>query len=534
MASIREIFRSLFFSIIVATFTLVSLSSAQQSGQPQPAQTASDAGELAPHKIFPLANIQEKVIGEITQDSKVAAARMNANHLAWVEEAKSGRTVRLDGKQVGGTYDEIKYLEFSDDEEHLIWIAKRNSKWQVIVDGEDKSKPYGKLTSATLNANGKHFAVGACEQKQCKLVVDGEEAGPEFEDISYPGFSKDGAHYVYEGKRGKEWVVLLDGKQLGPEMRNFSRWQFSPDDSRVAVAALFKEGWTWVVDGVPGPMYEVLGEISFSHDGKHYAYGGTNSKSAAFKKNKTMGALVIDGKVDRTYDGSGFGGGWQGAFATYSMVSGVRSLRPDFYGLSDPEYQEDGSLVYAARRGDGDVVVFFQGQAGPSVEDVVSPILLTKDGSHIAYIVKRGDDFVQVRDQKLGRAFPGKRAASFVPFIVLAPDGSRLACEIVRGGGNFKVGGTERALRRMVIDDKADAEFDALGMIHFVFNSDRKHYAYEVLGASGDRDVVVIDGMEGKYYDAVFRGSTKFIQDDVVEFVARDSGKFYRVTQTIR
>jgi hypothetical protein len=505
-----------------------------QKAESKPTTSATDEGELAPHKIFPPAKIKENVIGEITAGSNVELARSTENHLAWAEKAKNGsHIVRLDGKQVGTTYDEVKFLDFSDDQEHLIWNAKRGSKWQVVVDGEDKTKPYGKLTAATINANGKHFAVGACEQKRCKLLVDGEETGPEFEDISYPGFSKDGAHYVYGGKRNKQWVLLLDGKQLGPEMRDFHSWEFSPDYSRVAVAALFKEGWTWVVDGVAGPSYEVLSQITFTQDGKHFAYGGTNSKSAMFAKNKTAGTLVVDGKVEQTYEGRGFGGGWQGAFATYQIVTGVRSLQPDFHGLSDPKYAGDGSLVYAARKGDNNVVVFFQGQAGPAVEDLVSPIIVTEDGLHLAYVVKRGEQFVLVHDQKPGSAFPGKRAASYVPYIMLARDGSRMAYEIVRGGNAFKQGQTQRALRRLVVDDKGEAEFDAYGIMNVVFNSDRKHYAYEVIGGSGDRDTVVLDGMEGKYYDSVFQGSTKFIQDDTIEYLARDAGKFYRIQQTL-
>ncbi len=534
MRSLLGLFHRNVFVIFFVVLAMYGLCTSQQLGKSDSVQLPTDSGELAPHKIFPLSKIQEKVIGEITAGSKVAGARTTENHLAWGEKAKDGsHIVRLDGKQVGAAYDEATNLGFSADQEHLIWTAKRGSKWLVVVDGEEKSRPYGKLTAPTINANGKHFAVGACEQKRCKLVVDGEETGPEFEDISYPGFSADGAHFVYGGKRDKQWILLLDGKQIGPEMRDFHSWKFSPEYSRVAVAALFKDGWTWVVDGVAGPTYEVLSHIGFTRDGKHFAYAGTNSKKAMFGKNKTVGSLVIDGKVEHTYDGSGFGGGWQGAFATYNIVTGVRDLQPDFYGLSDPTYAEDGSLIYAARRGDNDVVVFFQGEAGPAVEDVVSPIIVTDDGSHLAYVVKRGEQFVQVRDQKFGSSFPGKRSASYVPYIMLAQDGSRLACEIVRGGNAFKQGMTLRALRRFVIDGKADPEFDALGMSYFVFNSDRKHYAYEVIGASGDRDVVVVDGMEGKYYDSVFRGSTKFIQDDVVEYIAQDGGKFYRVSQSL-
>jgi len=522
--------RALILHFAAALFTSV-LCPCQTPDKPA---TSTAEGEMAPHKIFPLARVKENVIAQITSGSVVAGARSTENHLAWAEKAKNGsHIVRLDGKQVGSTYDDVKDIDFSADQEHLIWAAKHGSKWTIVVDGEDKTKAYGKMTSPTINANGKHFAVGACEQKHCKLLVDGEEIGPEFEDISYPAFSKDGVHYVYGGKRNKEWILLLDGKQLGPEMRDFHSFQFSPDYSRVAVSALFKNGWTWVVDGVQGPSYEVLSYLAFSRDGKHYAFAGTNSKGAMFSKNKTFGSLVVDGKVEQTYDGRGFGGGWQGAFATYEIATGVRSLQPDFHGLSDPTYGGDGSLVYAARRGDDDVVVFFQGQAGPKIEDLVSPIIVTEDGLHLAYVAKRGDQFVQVRDQKFGSAFPGKRAASFVPYIMMARDGSRVAYEIVRGGNAFKQGHTQRALRRLVVEDKADAEFDAYGISNVVFNSDGKHYAYEVIGGSGERDVVVVDGMEGKYYDSVFRGSTKFIQDDTIEYIAQDGSNFYRVQQTL-
>jgi len=495
---------------------------------------SADEGEVAPHKIFPPANIKESVIAEITSGSVIAAARSTENHLAWAEKAVNGSySVRFDGKQMGSVYDAVKDIDFSADQGHLIWAAKRGSKWTIVLDGEDKTKPYGKMTSPTISANGKHFAVGACEQKRCKLLVDGEESGPEFEDISYPAFSKDGLHYVYGGKRNKQWIILMDGKQLGAEMRDFHSFEFSPDYSRVAVSALFKEGWTWVVDGVEGPHYEVLSQVTFSRDGKHYAFAGTNSKAAMFGKNKTFGSLVVDGKVEQSYDGRGFGGGWQGAFATFEITTGVRSLKPDFHGLSDPSYCSDGSLVYAARRGDDDVVVFFQGQAGPAIEDLVSPVVVTDDGLHLAYVAKRGEQFVQVRDQKFRSSFPGKRAASFVPYIMMARDGSRVAYEIVRGGNAFKEGHTQRALRRLVVEDKADAEFDAYGISNVIFNSDDKHYAYEVIGASGERDVVVVDGEEGKYYDSVFRGSVKFIQDDTIEYIAKDGGKFYRVQQTL-
>jgi hypothetical protein len=514
------------FVLFIAVVTCFS----QEATKTGEAAQAPEAGEIVPHKVFPAAKITEEVIGEMTPGAEFWGAQSTEDHLAWVEKGKEGkRIVKLDGKQLGTSYDEVKNLDFSTDQEHLIWAAKKDSKWVIVLDGEVKSKEYGKLTSPTINANGKHFAVGACELKKCRLVVDGEEVGPEFEDISYAIFSKDGAHYAYGGKQNKKWQILLDGRPWGPEIQGFHNWYFSPDSSRLAVAALLKQGWTWVVDGTPGPTYEVLGYLDFSNDSKHFAYAGAGAKSAMFGKNKTFGTLVIDGTVEKTFEGKGFGGGWQGMFAEYKIVTGVRSFEPDFYGLSDPEYASDGTLVYAARRGENDVAVFFQGEAGPTIDDLVSPVIMTSDGKHIAYVGKKGEQFVEVRDQKVGKAFPGKRAISFVPVIVISGDGGRTAFEIVRGGNVFKGGGTQRALRRVVVDGKGEAEFDAYSINYFTFNSDGKHYAYEVIGAAGDRDQVVIDSMEGKLYDAIFKGSTKFIQDDAVEYTVRDGSKFYRV-----
>jgi len=137
MRSLLGLFHRNVFVIFVVVLAMYGLCTSQQSGKSDSVQLPTDSGELAPHKIFPLSKIQEKVIGEITAGSKVAGARTTENHLAWGEKAKDGsHIVRLDGKQVGAAYDEATNLGFSADQEHLIWTAKRGSKWLVVVDGQ--------------------------------------------------------------------------------------------------------------------------------------------------------------------------------------------------------------------------------------------------------------------------------------------------------------------------------------------------------------------------------------------------------------
>lgn len=219
--------------------------------------------------------------------------------------------------------------------------------------------------------------------------------------------------------------------------------------------------------------------------------------------------------------------------ASSEIVTGVRTLFPDFHGVSDPQYASDKTLVYAARQAQADVAVLVNNVAGPIFEDIVSPIAITSDAKHVAYIGKRGDDFVEVRDSKPGASFPAKRAVTFVRFIMLSKDGAHLAYEIVRGGNQFKAGTTLRAQRNMVMDGQAGKIYDALGLANPVFNLDSKYFAYVVQGAEGSRDRVVFNGLEGNLYDDVFYGTLKFSDEQSVEFVARDGQRFLRVGETL-
>jgi hypothetical protein len=55
------------------------------------------------------------------------------------------------------------------------------------------------------------------------------------------------------------------------------------------------------------------------------------------------------------------------------------------------------------------------------------------------------------------------------------------------------------------------------------------HYCYEVRGASGDNDLVNVDGHESRLYNAAL--DARFSDDGrSVVFVARDGGHFFRVT----
>ena len=92
----------------------------------------------------------------------------------------------------------------------------------------------------------------------------------------------------------------------------------------------------------------------------------------------------------------------------------------------------------------------------------------------------------------------------------------------------FKGGGTARALRSVVIDGACAKQYDAFGLLNFDSNK-AGHYCYEVHGASGDNDLVNVDGHESRLYNAAV--DTRFSDDGKsVVFVARNGGRFFRVT----
>ena len=492
--------------------------------RPMPSQTAKPA-PIAPSQI------REETIGECARGTDMTSLRIatvrGERHVAWIEQSRDGRTVRLDGKQVGGVYDEVKFLGFRGGDRQLSFIASRKPKWMLVVNGQERGD-YTKVTAPDVDAEGA-LAAGVCHDKTCRLLMGDREIGPAFDDIGAPDFSPSAEHYVYFGKREKKWIAIVDGKEVSTAMDDFWRVQWGPDGKRLAVAAQIDDQFTWIVDGQPGPRFDVISAVAFSGDGQHYAYGGI-SATTAFKEREVRGGIVVDGTPPaQTYVGRGMPGTWRALLGQVQwIVKGVKALSTDFHGVSDPEYTAKGELVFGQRLADNRVVVSIGNRPGPAFDDIVSPIMVAPDGEHVVYVGKQGDSFVEVRDQTPGASFPAKRDVAFVPWIAMTKNG-RLMYEIVRGGAEFKAGRSKRAERRVVVDGAAGPEYDALGMACQLSDADQQ-YACAVLGADGNRARIVVNGQEGKPYDEIVAGSIRFLPTGGVEFIARQDQRILRVT----
>jgi len=85
---------------------------------------------------------REEVIAEVTQGSELKTWLMGDRQIAWVEKRDGKQTVKLDGKQQGGTYEDLKQLTFSSHGAHLALFRKRDSAWIFVLDGQENSQRY--------------------------------------------------------------------------------------------------------------------------------------------------------------------------------------------------------------------------------------------------------------------------------------------------------------------------------------------------------------------------------------------------------
>ncbi|HSK46171.1 MAG TPA: hypothetical protein VLA83_20035, partial [Candidatus Binatia bacterium] len=391
--------------------------------------------------------IHEEVLAEISGRGKLVDVFVShQGEMVWIELYPDyTQAVLLNGKLMGDYYNEVKYVAESPDGKLWAFTVRRKSKWVLIINGQVRTGEYDEMLSPDITNDG-HFLVPARKDGKWRMVADGKD-GAEFEKLASGAvFDPSGTHYAWMAMRHGKWITLKDGKELGGELEGYYRPQWF--NGHVVVAGQNNGKWHWLIDGEPGPGFDVISQFTSTPDGKHYAYSGSSGASG----HQVSGSIVVDGKIVASYSGAQLRGGW---LAAEGLKEGVRRLHPAVHGVSDPVLSEDGAVFYAARRGEKDFAVFANGVAGPAFEDIVSPVAVTADGRHFAYVAKRGDSFIEIRDHKTGPSFPSKATLSLVPWIRLSRDGAHLAYEIDRGGHTFKAGVGDMAWRRVVVDGQS-------------------------------------------------------------------------------
>lgn len=483
----------------------------------------------------PTSAFHEQVVAEIPAGTAFKAWVVAGDHVAWAGEQDGKWTVMLDGKQKGGMYKEVEYMTLSPDGLHIHFLGKLHDKWVHVFDGSEASQGYASVTAIAMQPQGTSFAYGACAEKnKCQLVVDDKAVPGEYKNMSVPQYSADGKHLGFSGTRQKESVIVVDGHDAGPRAGYYdpNRWGFD-SNGRLYAAASTDFKWTYLIGDKMGPMFDVISPIAFSADGQHYAYGAANVHSG-FRKQKIDATVVLDGRAGQTSEGSGLVGVWTAVLGQAVIAPmGIQILHADLFGASDPAFSPDGKLTYAVRRGKGDVVVMVGDEAGPAVDELLSPILFSDDAKHSAYVGGRGDSFQEVRDGQPGKTFPVGARVGLVDWAVMSADGSRLAYELVRGGVDYMKQATRRARRSVVLDGQAGREYNSNSISMMLFTTDNRHYLYAVSRVDGKYDVAVVDGTESNHYDEIT--DLHFSAEGASAiFLARDSSRILRVTYPLQ
>ena len=478
----------------------------------------------------------EQVIGEIPAGTAFKGWIAAGEHVAWAGAQDGTWTVMLDGKQQGGTYRDVEYLTLSPDGLHLHFFGKLHDGWVHVFDGNETSPGYASVTAISLQPQTGSFAYGACVRKnRCQLVVNDKPASDEYENISLPRYSDDGKHLGFCGTRQKGSHIVVDGRDAGPPIGYYdpNRWGFDVA-GRLYAAASTNFKWTYLIGDEIGPMFDVISPIAFSPGGQHYAYGGANVLQR-FHRLKMDATVVLDGRPGQTYEGSGMASVWTTVVLGEVEVApmGVQVMLAAFFGVSGPTFSPDGKLAHAVRRGKGDVVVTFGEEAGPALDELLSPILFSRDTQHSAYVGARGDSFLEVRDNQPGKTFPIGARVGLVDWGVMSADGSRFAYELARGGVDFMNRATTRARRSVVLDGQPGREYNASSIGMPLFTGDSRHYLYPVVRVEGKHDLVVADGTESNPYDEITDLHLSSDGSSAI-FLARDSSHLLRVTYPLQ
>ncbi|MGH9708667.1 MAG: hypothetical protein ACRD5R_18115 [Candidatus Acidiferrales bacterium] len=129
-----------------------------------------------------------------------------------------------------------------------------------------------------FSPDGKRFAYTRQVPGGFAVVVDGKVGRP-YDGIGVFQFSPDSKHYFYVGNRNSAFLVY-DGQEMpGEDSNGVSNFVFSQTGGRLAyLAKSAQAGTRMVVDGKASLPFKgglVAHSMTFSQDGKHYAYATT-------------------------------------------------------------------------------------------------------------------------------------------------------------------------------------------------------------------------------------------------------------------
>ena len=329
---------------------------------------------------------------------------------------KDGKMVAVIDGSEGQEYDEVwSSIFFSHDGERYAYSAKKGDQMFMVVDGSEYG-PYKSLSDPIISSGGQHVLYTMVEEGHDYVVVDG--AAQELMGYN-PVVSPDGNRWAYSFATiygGIRSYIVLDGDviDLGKDESNrVAQMVFSPMGSRFAYDVV-PGGNAYgdhvvVVDGVPGERYHDpgVGTIVFSPDESTVAYWA-KAEDGGF-------TMVVNGEEGEIYNKIG-----DPVISPYASHVAYTVEESDgmfvvLDGIAGDKYESiwgltfslDGRLAYAASdtRDEGYVhLVVVDGQEDQTYrhnwhfQGIRSNLVFSPDGEHIAYLANDAgtEEFVVV------------------------------------------------------------------------------------------------------------------------------------------
>ncbi len=331
----------------------------------------------------------------------------------------SGKLSSIACQEIFGPY-------FSPSGQRLAYVCKSQAGETAVMD-ERMGSAYRRVENFSFNSEGNHFAYKVQGDGGELVVFDGRENTLYNHILWGPLFSPDGKHTAYGAVKGDgQYVLVYDGKQELNMPGPATSYLFSSDSSRFGYIARLDRRYVAVVNGEVSQPYVGLVDLTFSPDGKHYAY-------AASENGKDWFAVLDGRRVGQPYD---------------------EVWKPTF-GFDGKE------LVYYAKASGQSLIVRGNGQEeGNSYQEVWrSYLTFSPDSSKLAYPVKNGSFYFVVTN---GQEDKNKYDDLNIFNLTFSPDSKHLFY-------NVKKGGWKEAI---VLDGRENTTYD--GIWKPVFSSDSK------------------------------------------------------------
>jgi hypothetical protein len=361
-------------------------------------------------------------------------------------------------------------LAFSHDGQHVAWVNSKDGEMTVSVDGHE-GPSFNEVEVGDFTPEGGHLIYRARQGRAWVLVVDGNVA-PDYDSAGHMAVDRSGTHMAYIAFKGQKATVFVDGKQGATYASTDGGvfLTFSSDGKHYAYLA----GNTVIVDGQEQSSGGIVypHELLFSEDGAHLVY--------TIKDGKRW-FVVADGNKGKEYDLVEHPRFLPGSDRLAFVAAAGSKVMWVVDGQEGPHFEPQGSsqkargepglqnfvstkdgkrFAYKAAKSPSTWVVVVDGKEDP-VNDDVESLLFSGDGKHYAYAAYRQRKWVVVLDGNDGKEFER------VSEIAINKDGTRLA---------FVIPGSQTGMHAMVVDGKSGKNYWRIWRP--MFSPDGKHVVY--------------------------------------------------------